>query len=272
MTKREYAQEIAKRIGGEVKEVDKANGVVYTGIYMPKPNGSISPTVYIDKMYENDVTINDAIEEVKSMMAKNNGVAFDVESLKDFEKVKPLLRARLYNRATKADVFRSARHYGFNDLIIIPYIENVVPLEDAMGSVKVTQQLLTAWGVTMRQVIDTAIKNSKRDVVIKTMRQVFMEMAGIPDDMIDMMLPSDGPDMYVITNKNKMFGASAVLFAKEQIKEIFPNGYAILPSSVHEVLAVPLTDDSRDYDEMIQDVNAGQVAPEEQLGDKAYLF
>ena len=60
----------------------------------------------------------------------------------------------------------------------------------------------------------------------------------------------------------------------EKLKEMFPNGYIVLPSSVHEVIVVPNDDsiEALELDNMVNEVNDTKVLQEEQLGTKAYRF
>ena len=267
MTKREYAQEIANIVGGEVKEVEKANGIIMTGIVC-RSEGNMAPTIYIDKEYDNDTDIDEAADIVKSILKKNQPKGdFDVSILTSWEKVRPLLKARLYNNKTTADVKRSAKQYGFDDLQIVPYID----LDSYMpgGSTKVTEALVKEWGVTKRTVIDNALKNVQGDYTITSMSRILAEMMGEDPDMIP-----DDVGMFVVSNKSKCLGAISVIVGRDEIQRRFPKGYAVLPSSIHEVIVVPLTDEmnERNLTGMVNEVNATQVAPEEVLGDKAYIF
>ena len=53
--------------------------------------------------------------------------------------------------------------------------------------------------------------------------------------------------------------------------ELFPNGYVVLPSSVHEVIVRELDMDPDELSKLVQTVNAEQVDPEEQLSNHAYV-
>ena len=83
--------------------------------------------------------------------------------------------------------------------------------------------------------------------------------------------------MYVLTNKDNSFGAAAMLYtgmlekAAEAIQE---DRIFILPSSVHEVLLVPDRGDftSEQLREMVTEINATQVAPDEVLTDNVYEY
>ena len=78
--------------------------------------------------------------------------------------------------------------------------------------------------------------------------------------------------MYVVTNKKRRYGAASVLKAKDELNRMFPEGYIVLPSSVHEVIVVKNDDNIKAYTEMVKMVNSDVVAPEEVLSDKVYKF
>lgn len=274
MSINQYANAIAEAIGGKSTPVEKANGVVFYGITKMIEGSNISPTIYVEDWYKRDVPVTVAAKEIEEIINKNRKENFDLDNINNFEKVKPMLRARLYNKATKAEVYRKAN--GFDDLIIIPYIE--LDMNDgAKGSIKVTDQMVNLWGVTKRTVIDMAVKNTKGKLIIEDMHEMMVQMMveqGMPEDMARMMTGGDdAPAMYVITNRDKMFGAIQAVLGREVLKKKFPNGYTIIPSSVHEVLLIPDTNtDEEILREMIGDVNIQEVRPEEILGSKAYIF
>ena len=259
MMKSQFAQAVAQKVNGEVREVEKANGIILTGISVK--SGSIAPTVYIDDFYEDELNIDETAEKVREMLASAmDNLPVGVEALTDWERVKPLLRARLYNERTNADV-RKPAGYGLDDLVIIPYIEAVFTDGGVNGSVKVTNELLTIWKVTADDVISIAETNSKNDFSIRSISEVIAEMTGMPP------MPMDDEPL-VVTNNNKMYGAYALIAGYEALKERFPNGFTVLPSSVHEVLVTGASDDR--FSDMVSDVNDTAVDPQEVLGCKAY--
>ena len=82
--------------------------------------------------------------------------------------------------------------------------------------------------------------------------------------------------MYVLSNADKLNGAAALLDAKtmEDISEKLGGDFVVLPSSIHEVLLVK--DDGNaslpELKNMVEEVNATQVAPEEKLTDSVYHY
>ena len=141
MTKREYADAVATIVNGETRDIEKTNGVKLIGI-MPKGDMRIKPTVYIDEMYNDNLSVDEAAKRVEEMFVQhaNAGQDFNPDDVTDFDKMRPLLRARLYNEKTAAEVFESAKLFGFNDLIIVPYLEFQFNGSDA--GIKVTNNLL----------------------------------------------------------------------------------------------------------------------------------
>ena len=262
----QYMNAIAMEIGAETSIVEKTNGVIFHGVL--KGDSNCKPTVYVDSYYVNDIPVSEAAKEIDEILSQNQR-NFDVSELTNYEYAKGMLRARLYNKATNADVFRKSR--DFKDLIIVPYIDlGDVNGDGGRASTKVTAQLVERWGVTEKEVIDTALKNSKADVKIQSMETMLAEIMGMPTREEELGI---NPEMIVLTNKDKYYGAITAITAKAKLKKLFPNGYVILPSSIHEVIAVPYQPGTEEMlNGMVCEVNTNEVKPEEILGSRAYIF
>ena len=78
-----------------------------------------------------------------------------------------------------------------------------------------------------------------------------------------------------MTNKRRKYGASILLFEDElaAVAEKMHGDFYILPSSVHEVLAVP-EDLMKDQElkEMVKNINDSEVAEEEILSYTIYKY
>jgi len=262
MTNMTFAKAVAEVIEGAVaKEFEKANGVVLTGIEVRSEDSNVATVIYIDKMIEEGLTVDEVAEKVSELAKEKAKPSIDTSVFTDKDFVTEHLRARLYNKATNAEVFRSAEKYGFADLIIVPYIENVIE----NGSVRINNSLLDGLGMTADEVLDIAEENSRQAVKVQTMAEIMAEMMGMELPMDD-----DAPQMHVVTNDTKTFGAYAIIPMLNYFKDKFPEGFAVLPSSVHEVIVVETNDPT--LDNMVQEVNDTQVQVEEQLSNHAYRF
>ena len=271
MTKREFAEEIATKVNGKVNEVEKANGIRLTGICVGE--GDVRPTIYIDTMY-----VDEAVAEINKIADEQALPEIDVNSVTDYENVKDKIVLRLYNGKTNTEVFRSADEYGFSDLILVPYL---VISEKAGMFAKVSNGLLSMWGKTADEVLDTAMENTMKQKfycvplskVMSSMMQSFSVESEEYEDCFESEYP--GAEMFCISNPSKAYGAIGVIIKRDVLKEHFPNGYYILPSSVHEVLLLPKDSCSLGDDEltdMVRAVNANEVRPEDVLADHAYFI
>lgn len=260
MTKMEYAQEIAKATNGEVKVITKTNGVEQTGIVVTNNNG-VGTTVYIDDAYNNGYSIEEGIAMVNNTVKANATTTFNTESITNWSNIRENVRAKLLNkeRNPQIEVYKSAKGYGFPDLIIVPYIDVKIGIHK--GSITITNALLEQWGITKRTVIDKAIANT--DYVLMTLAEKL--------GMLGFETP-ESPILFIGTDSDT-YGAIGIIKAKERLTQLFPNGYYIIPSSVHEMLAINADmGDETTITAMVQDVNGSVLDPKDYLSNHAYTF
>ena len=257
MTRKEFAQAVAQKVNGTVQETEKTNGVIMTGVSI-KTEGNASPTVYTDSMLEDGLTVDEAVEKILQEIPPHTICNIDVDFFKDFEAVKPRLRARLYNQKTNAEVSRKAPA-PFDDLIITAYVEGF-KIGGSVGAIKVKAEHLKMWDVTADEVLDIAEANSKEHATIQNMSEVMAELG-------HQELGLEESPMWVVSTTDKVNGAYAVIALMDELKDRFKS-FTVLPSSVHEVLVV--TVDSDEYDSMVQEVNDTQVDYMDQLCNHAY--
>ena len=267
MTKQLFAERVARELNGTVKTTEKANGVVLTGVAVG--DGELKTLYYIDDYYEGGNNINETVEYIKDDMSKRNVPNLeDINDITVFENIKDKIRVRLYNKKTNAEVYKSAKEYGFSDLIIVPYIENII----ANGSIKITQGLLNIWNKTAENIIEIGFENCKNDgYEIENISDVLRMITAAYDYKEDI---PDLPDLFVLTNRNKMFGSIGAIIMKDVLKEKFGTS-AVIPSSIHEVLiySTILEDDQmKRMNNLIDSVNNTNVLPEDYLGSSAYIF
>ena len=262
MTKMEYAQKVANAVGGEVKEVTKNNGIIKTGVVVQNDNG-IGVTMYIDEYYEAETSVEEVIDMVSEAVKKQNNVGFDANTLSDYEAIKGQIKCKLINkkRNTHFTVTRSANGYGFPDLIIVPYIEVVIGGQ--AGSITITESMVENWGVTKRTVIDRAIKNTECEIMSL-------------EEKLGLLMP--GMDigytpLKFVSTPNNINGAIGIIKAKKKLAEMYPNGYYVIPSSVHEMLVLDASEtDESTITNVIQDVNENVLNEMDYLSDHVYTF
>ena len=148
---------------------------------------------------------------------------------------------------------------------IAPDVYRTWYIEKHGHMVAVTYPMLQQWTVqndiSIPDLEAAAAQNDSESFFVRKMSEIL----GFAD--------TSTSQMYVVSKADGMFGASAVLdnAVQSQLQDIFPEGFYILPSSVHEVLAVSA--DTASPDElafMVRSINREQVAEVDRLSDHVF--
>lgn len=269
-----------------LQDVTKNNDTVLTGLLIKTEDSNIAPNIYLENFFEQyqdgremaDILQNIADVRVQHEMEQG----FDVTRLTDFDQVKDNIICKLVNAELNTDYLADKPHTMMEDLAVV-YAIDLGGNESGHMTAPITNSLMEQYGITQEELHDIALHNlSESQIEFKTMRDVLVDMMfpdGIqPDDPRAFMLPpeEENPSMYVLSNADKLNGAAALLDAKtmEDISEKLGGDFIVLPSSIHETIVLPVNEDMDRHtlEAMVQDVNAGQVAPEERLSDHVYMY
>ena len=260
----------------EVNEVVKGNDTKLIGIIIGKENSNVAPNIYLEKYYDRYLKGTDMdtlIDEICAVCVQNDVPNLSADDLTNFDKVKDKICVRLINAEKNTEYLANKPHKLIEDLAIM-YCISVLISESGQGSVPITNQLLDAYGITVDELHNIAMTNLKKQTPkFVSMREMLLEM-GCPEFMLP---PKDDLSMYVLTNESKTHGAAMILNNEvlSNIREKLNRDFIIIPSSIHEVLIVPISDDIMDineYSKKIQKINASEVNSEEVLSDHPYLY
>jgi hypothetical protein len=138
-------------------------------------------------------------------------------------------------------------------------------IADGNTITNITYSLLQRWHLTIE---DLSVAASENEVGTQTV----MKMSEVLQAYLDTPPWDDSPAMYVISNKGSYCGASAVLDPgiQQKLSEVFPNGCYILPSSIHECLAVSSEMDANILAHMVHDINRSEVREPDRLSDHVF--
>lgn len=283
MTIKEYANEVATKVAGiinnvttEVKDVEKNNGVMYTGITI-MPNGkNVAPTFYVNDAFNNgidiDVCASEIAKQFNELDMKSSDVSELIDSISDFEKIKDKIVMCLSNG--KLNQSSEVAKVPFLDLIIVFKI--LVDLKQG-AFVTINQNMLTVWNKNVYDLLEIAKVNTPKILPYehKTLVHKLCKTMGITkEDAVSMGLV-DIPGMpHFLSNTIGTFGSAVILY-DGLLKEI-SNGkdLLIVPSSIHEVLFNYIEDglDPEYISNMIKEVNTMHIEPEEVLSDHPYKY
>lgn len=266
MTKEKIINELISK-GYKVEETTVVkNGIKFQGITIG--NEAVRPNIYLEQFLErSDEELEDVVDTIINMynqsMQNANEIAVSTKNLLNWDYAKNKLMLCIQPKGNE-DIVKE----DFLDLE--KYVRVVVSLDnDDMGSFKVKPEHLKHYGISKETLFQVAWENTKSSFVIEDIAKVLEEM-GMPVQDIDF------TPMIVGTNKEKVNGA-AIMLDIDTIGEVadrYENDLAILPSSIHEILIVPVKEGTKfsDLNVMIQNINNTQVAPEEILSNHAYRF
>lgn len=203
-------------------------------------------------------------------------------SIKDFGFAKNKICYLLTNKKRLNKGFLPAvTHRSFHDLAICYY------LQYTNGKTEIiTDSLAKLWNVDESELFNLAHKNTKllnrgrvetiSDVIDGTIMAASVQES--ESDMYDgfdiSRSKTDFLPMYVVTNAENRYGAAVILYdgLLDAIAAKIGDFYA-LPSSIHEFICVPDTSGDTDYfAEMVRDINATKIPPEEFLSENIYHY
>lgn len=223
---------------------------------------------YVGVLAESTHAIMQGIENIPSV---------DTSELTNYEAMKEKLSIEVISAETNAELFTKIPHESMEDMAVV--YRFVLESNDAgRASILVTNDMIDHMGVTHEQLKADALENAPeiRPAVIQGMSEVMREMMG-PEAFEMFGLPEEQEEMmYVATVPDKNSGAGVLAYQDfmDQAAEKLGGDFYILPSSIHEILLVPDNGDKAadDLRDMVREVNATQVSPEEKLTDNVYHY
>jgi len=278
---REFLPETFKDAEVSLQIVTKNNDLQLTGLTIRSVGTNISPTIYLDTFYE-DYKNGKSLQEIMKKIAEvrvfhDVNDDFDTTQITDYRRCKDRIIPRLVNAERNSEHLASRPHIYMEDLAV-EYAIFLGSDEGGLMTVPITDALINSWNISLDELHSMAISNIPTVIpsTIRTMCEVIREMLSddIDDELFDGAVAADNL-MFILSNKHKMYGASAILdkaILKEMEDKVGRKFY-ILPSSIHEQIIVPYSTDNASYlANMVREVNATQVGPEDFLSDHVYLY
>lgn len=289
----------------KVNHVIKNNSVALDGILLFKEGINVSPNIYLNSYYEQhkdgkslEEIADDIIEMYHASMVYSEEEMYDLDF--SYERMKSKIIYRLVNFKKNEMMLEHTPHIRFLDLAIV-FCCMMKQDYTGIGTIRITNEHMNEWGVEVKDLIKMASINTPRmfPIKIRTMNDVIREMLQrdfshfiieetedicpevLVSEMIEEMVENMGHNeethpMYILTNEIGINGASTLLYKEALYRFAMEKDcdFYILPSSIHEVILVPKTEelDTEELQNMVKEVNQTQVAIEEVLSDKVYVY
>lgn len=277
-----------------IRKSMKNNGMELDGLCI-HGHDNISPVIYLNGYYEkyNDgASLKSIMSEISECYINNvehRGLTNDIaENVMSYENIKGNIFSKLVNTKNNEYMLSERPHTEYEDLSVTYHIM-VSKDENGIASIPISNDMAKAYGVTAEELDQVARDNMSKDnpMVIRSIGEIMREMI-MPDmfddamskeqaeEMFDEMFPiNDDMKMYVLSNESKVNGAIWMTSpeALEALSEKIGGDFFILPSSIHEVIAVPNDGHGeRELQDMVMSVNQDQVSLEDRLSDNVYSY
>lgn len=272
----------------DILGVNKVNGKRDV-LAVRKPEERLVPNLYLDDFYkvykqcdDLEMTLRNMAEEYVEIAERSvDNVEIDMSQMKD------RVTMMLVNTEQNKEMLADMPHREFQDLSVI-YRYVVAQDEQGVASFKVTNAIMEQVGMTPEELFQCAAENTKKmfPPKIASMEDVMIDMVrgdGISDEMADEMaeifgtLKEPKESMWLIGNISGVNGAVSMLYDEnlQRLAEKMGTDLYIIPSSVHEVLAVSVemgSGNPEELAEMVQQINMSAVELEDRLSNNVYHY
>lgn len=274
-----------------IKETLKVNKAVDQVSLLGIPgHENASPSVSVSALYESYEKTGDFEGEMEKLsdLMKDAIKTMDKSPIHNglnFEGVDKNVFFTLVNAEQNRELLETVPHREFEDLAII-YRWNVGGSNDGLFTNIITNQFAEQLGKTEPELYELAKENTKElfPSTIRNMNEVVCEMMFGTDELPPEMeeefrgMMAETPDdkaMYVISNSANIFGAASMLYEENlyDLSQKLDSNLYILPSSVHEVIAISdKFGDADDLAQMVYEINMDQVNLDERLSNQVYHY
>lgn len=274
-----------RQVHCRVVEVKKNNNVNRVAITFHEAGDNIGPVIYMEPYREaaiNGRPMNEIMGEIAETVSRSMEQTqhFEPMDYGDYESVKDYLSVTLINGRDNRQMLSHMLYRQIEDLALI--LELKFPMAEGVGRVKVSHELVERWAVDTDVLFEQAERNAmeaepaslqKIEDVLSLIGTDGMETENLLDREE---LETKPTRLYVLSNRSKVRGAGVLSYlgVMEKVDRLFPEGFYILPSSVHELLVVPKSPDldPKGLGEMVREINRSEVAKEDQLSDRVYTY
>ena len=266
--------------------VKKNNGLKLTELQIFNENSNICPAIYLEpfyKIYQSDGDLETVLKKMVQIRLNNDvNSIFDTELVLNFEKVKGSIIPCLLRKDWNEQLLAEKPYKTVADLAITYRMLLVETNINNIASIPITNDLMNVWHVDIDTLHELALQNMS-ELLPSTLQSISSAIEeefrrsnmGDGQEVTDVVAPK-GDVMYVLSNKQRLYGAAAVLDKEimQKILDRFGENFYIIPSSINEciILTSSLAMSVKEATDLIKVVNATHVVVDERLSDHLYRY
>lgn len=256
-----------------IRETVKNNDKVRDTLIVHSERNRCMPCLHIDDLYNMYETENVSIDSMVDSISEffysySQGQQAVPGGLKDmildFDCMGSLIECRLVNGETNRHRLKGMPHKRIGEFALT-YQARTGEARHGYYMMQIDERLMKEWGVDEEELHETAVRNMDLEHNF-----VFRHM----DELMGMSL---GSNMFVLTSRSKINGATVIISeeVRRKVSSYMGGDYYILPSSIHELIIIA-TDRAPSPEclaDMVREVNRTKyVSPEEFLSDNVYEY
>ena len=251
----------------------------WTGLMVKKSSSTIILDILLEPFYEkylNGFEASSILEKIAHVIAYNQVTDIDLSFICDWNKVKDKIIPKLVPIKGNTDYLSDKIYTVFAEDLAVIYQIIVKGFKDE-GYITITDEIFNSInGLTGKHLLfEAATNNIAEDSTCVTMESVIKRKfsADVPEAEIDMFFAAV-PKMLVLSNKD-CYNGSAQLLNKKAIQKVVDeigDNFIIIPSSIHEVIAMPDVPGIDGLTDMIRSINSTDIHPCERLSDHPYRY
>lgn len=281
-------EEIEERMGDgyqvKIYKVMKNNSLELDSLIVLQEGRNFAPNIYLNAYYESYIAGTNLVDIINRLCMIYEHCSVPVLQ-GDFEYSLDTMRPYIFFRLVSLDknkkILSQTPHLPFIDLAVTFHCL-VRDEDDAIGSIRITNEHMKLWDVNLAQIRKLAFANTKRlfPPIIKPIEKVISDLIkgdSLQDNNSDFHdSPNGSYPMYILTNEKGINGASCMLY-KDVVKDfanLINSDLYILPSSIHELILIPMENNTEKerFSQMVTEINTSQVPIEEVLSDHVYMY
>lgn len=275
----EFAEEVVSEIPFHLSErvinpevrtepVLKENDQIYTALIIQEENVTNYPRIYLEdyySSYRSGMSMDEILEELsgryEELAEYGKTLTKKAEVMKEPEEAKKLVTLRLVNKDRNEKLLEDRPHTDIGDLTCIYDVDLGYD-----SRIPITEKVQNQLGLSREELHGLAMENTPR------IKPALIQTVG---ESLPFGIGPGSDSMLVITNKEMIDGASVILYpgVAETIRDRLDGDFYILPSSVHELMAVR-KEDARltALESIVRDVNESAFFNNQQdiLSDHVY--
>ncbi len=288
-------QSLKERLGPEftlmLQPITKNNGLILHGLCIGKAGERAAPTIYLNHFYEsyqNGRPFNALLDDIMALY-QSSPLPGDlpIEEFLSPDQIKEKIIFRLINEPANRELLKEVPHISYPelDLSIVFYL-SFQKEEDSLLTALIYNRHQKTWNWSTEELYLAAKSNTPRlfPARIRSLPEAIKDIVKgsseneITEDSLEELFDTAplSPPMYVLSNSSGISGAGCLLY--EGILKDFAScsgsDLIILPSSIHEVLIIPHSQDISldELAETVLTINQEEVLEEDRLSNHIYFY